>query len=107
MFRHTCESFVVARSVGMGYNQLVRFSTIVGLPKPMHHKSFAAVSRKVHNAAMSAVSKNLEISRQLTRSEVGGNNVSAMYHGTWQKRGHKSNNGIGTVVPLDTGLFGH
>lgn len=24
--------------------------------------------------------------------------------GTWQKRGHKSHNGVGTVVYLDTGL---
>ncbi|XP_077554044.1 uncharacterized protein LOC144168921 [Haemaphysalis longicornis] len=103
-FAINVKAVVAARSVGMGYDQLVRFSAIAGLPKPMHHKSFAAISRKVHGAAMSAVSKNLETSRQLTRSEVGEDNVAVMYDGTWQKRGHKSHNGIGTVVSLDTGL---
>ncbi|KAH9361694.1 hypothetical protein HPB48_005153 [Haemaphysalis longicornis] len=32
------------------------------------------------------------------RSEVGKDNVAVMYDGTWQKRGHKSHNGIGMVV---------
>ncbi|KAH6933494.1 hypothetical protein HPB50_015631 [Hyalomma asiaticum] len=97
------KAVVAARSVGMGYEQLVRFLGIVGLPKPTHHKSSAAISQKVH-AAMVAISENLSKPGQLTQSEVGGNDIAVMYDGTWQKRGHKSYSAIYTVVSLDTGL---
>ncbi|CAN8021772.1 unnamed protein product, partial [Ixodes persulcatus] len=103
-FAVNVKAVVAARSVGMGYEQLVRFAGIVGLQKPMHHKSFTAISRKVCDAAMDAISQNLAKSRQLTKSEVGGDDIAVMYDGTWQKRGHKSHNGIGTVVSLDTEL---
>ncbi|KAH6933276.1 hypothetical protein HPB50_013930 [Hyalomma asiaticum] len=53
---------------------------------------------------MGAISENLSKARQLTQSEAGGNDIAVMYDGTWQKQGHKSHNGIGTVVSLDTGL---
>ncbi|XP_077496137.1 uncharacterized protein LOC144107026 [Amblyomma americanum] len=103
-FAVNVKAAVAARSIGMGYDQLVRFTAIIGLHKPMHHKSFAAINRKVHDAAMSAVSENLEKSRAITKSDVGGDNIAVMFDGTWQKRGHKSHNGIGTVISLDTGL---
>lgn len=103
-FAVNVKAVVAARSVGMGYEQLVRFAGIVGLQKPMHHKSFTAISQKVCDAAMDAISQNLAKSRQLTKSEVGRDDIAVMYDGTWQKRGHKSHNGIGTVVSLDTGL---
>ncbi|XP_077517442.1 uncharacterized protein LOC144128181 [Amblyomma americanum] len=103
-FAVNVKTVVAARSVGMGYEQLVRFSAVLGLQKPMHHKSFSAITRKVRDAAMSAVSENLARSRQITHSEAGGDEIAVMYDGTWHKRGHKSHNGIGTVVSLDTGL---
>ncbi|XP_050027338.3 uncharacterized protein [Dermacentor andersoni] len=103
-FAINVKAAVAARSIGIGYEQLVRFSSVIGLHKPMHHKSFAAISRKIHDAAMSAVSENLRKLREITKRDAGGDNIAVMYDGTWHKRGHKSHNGIGTVVSLDTGL---
>ncbi|XP_037504717.1 uncharacterized protein LOC119379487 [Rhipicephalus sanguineus] len=70
----------------------------------MHHKTFTGISKKLHGAAMTAVSKNLHQARNITKDAVGGSDVPVMFDGTWQKRGHKSHNGVGTVVSLDTGL---
>lgn len=70
----------------------------------MHHKSFTAISRRVRDAAMDAIGANLARSRELTVKDVGGDDIAVMYDGTWHKRGHKSHDGIGTVVSLDTGL---
>ncbi|KAH7940642.1 hypothetical protein HPB49_002741 [Dermacentor silvarum] len=53
---------------------------------------------------MEAVSRNSEEARRVTKNAVGGRDVPVMFDGTWQKRGHKSHNGVGTTVSLDTGL---
>uniref|UniRef100_A0A1E1X6X9 Putative kolobok-4 hm n=1 Tax=Amblyomma aureolatum TaxID=187763 RepID=A0A1E1X6X9_9ACAR len=103
-FASNVKAVVAARAIGIGYEQLVRFCAIMGLPKPMHHKTFNAITKKVHAAAMSAVVRNLEKAREVTKNEVGGMDTAVMYDGTWQKRGHKSHNGVGTVVSIDTGL---
>ncbi|KAH7954894.1 hypothetical protein HPB49_022590 [Dermacentor silvarum] len=70
----------------------------------MHHKTFNGISKKLHGAAMTAVSKNLDQARNITKDAVGDRDVPVMFDGSWQKRGHKSHNGVGTVVSLDTGL---
>lgn len=76
---------------------------IPSLSKPMHHKIFNTVSKRAHAAAMKAASQNLEKARRLTE-EVSGADVAALFNGTWQKRGHKSHNGVVTSVFSDTGL---
>ncbi|XP_077512011.1 uncharacterized protein LOC144122929 [Amblyomma americanum] len=71
----------------------------MGFAKPVHHRAFAAIGKKLHAAA-----ENLEQARQLTAAEAGSTNVAVMFDGTWQKRGHKSHNGVGTAISLLTGL---
>lgn len=95
---------VAARAIGIGHEQLSRFCAILGLPTPMHHKSFIAIGKKVHAAAVKAVQENLAKARIITKEKADGADVAVMYDGTWQKRGHKSHNGIGTAVSVDTGL---
>lgn len=95
---------VAARAIGIGHEQLSRFCAILGLPIPMHHKTFIAIGKKVHAAATKAVQENLAKARMITKEKVDGADVAVMYDGTWQKRGHKSHNGIGTAVSVDTGL---
>ncbi|XP_050034085.1 uncharacterized protein [Dermacentor andersoni] len=103
-FAVNVKAVLAARAIGVGYDQLSRFCAIIGLPKPLHHKTFHAISKKLHGAAMEAVSQNLELARKVTKDAVGGGDVPVMFDGTWQKRGHKSHNGVGTAVSLDTGL---
>lgn len=103
-FAVNVKAVVAARAVGIGHEQLSRFCSIIGLPKPMHHRGFFSIAKKVHTAAMAAVSENLRRSRELTKEVAGETDVAVMFDGTWQKRGHKSHNGIGAVISLDTGL---
>ncbi|XP_040074766.2 uncharacterized protein LOC120846929 [Ixodes scapularis] len=103
-FAVNVKAVVATRAIGAGHEQLSRFCAILGLPKPMHHKTFNSIGKKVHYAAMTAASQNLEKARLLTKEEVGGADVAVMFDGTWQKRGHKSHNGVGTAVSVDTGL---
>lgn len=103
-FAVNVKAVLAARAIGAGHDQLSRFCAILGLPSPMHHKTFNGISKKLHGAAMTAVSKNLDQARNITKDAVGGRDVPVMFDGTWQKRGHKSHNGVGTVVSLDTGL---
>ncbi|XP_075742268.1 uncharacterized protein LOC142795883 isoform X1 [Rhipicephalus microplus] len=103
-FAVNVKAVVAARAVGIGHEQLSRFCSIIGLSKPMHHRGFFSIAKKVHTAAMAAVSENLRRSRELTKEVAGETEVAVMFDGTWQKRGHKSHNGIGAVISLDTGL---
>ncbi|XP_075736299.1 uncharacterized protein LOC119161920 [Rhipicephalus microplus] len=95
---------LAARAVGIGHEQLSRFCAVVGLPNPMHHKTFHAIGKKIHSAAVKAVCENMQRARSVTKEVAGNSDVPVMFDGTWQKRGHKSHNGVGTVVSLDTGL---
>ncbi|KAG0412092.1 hypothetical protein HPB47_010769 [Ixodes persulcatus] len=40
----------------------------------------------------------------MTAEEVEATQLAVMFDGTWQKRGHKSHNGIGTAISVDTGF---
>ncbi|XP_075751069.1 uncharacterized protein LOC142817685 [Rhipicephalus microplus] len=95
---------LAARAVGIGHEQLSRFCAVVGLPNPMHHKTFHAIGKKIHSAAVKAVCENMQRARSVTKEMVGSSDVAVMFDGTWQKRGHKSHNGVGTAVSVDTGL---
>ncbi|XP_077549490.1 uncharacterized protein LOC144162721 [Haemaphysalis longicornis] len=103
-FAVNVKAVVAARAIGIGHEQLSRFCAILGLPTPLHHKNFIAIGKKVHTAAMKAVGENMEKARVHTKEMVGGSDVAVMFDGTWQKRGHKSHNGVGTAVSVDTGL---
>ncbi|KAH6948470.1 hypothetical protein HPB50_024692 [Hyalomma asiaticum] len=101
-FAVNVKAVLAARDIGAGHDQLSRFCAIIGLPKPLHQKTFHGVAKKLHCAAMKAVSQNLDEARRVTRDAVvGGGDVLVMLDGTWQKRGHKSHNGVGTAVSLD------
>lgn len=102
-FAVNVKAVLAARAIGAGHDQLSRFCAIIGLPKPLHQKTFHGIAKKLHCAAMEAVSQNLEEARRVTKDAVGGGDVPVMFDGTWQKRGHKSHNGVGTAVSLDTG----
>lgn len=53
---------------------------------------------------MKAVAENMEKARVFTKEMVGDSDVAVMFDGTWQKRVHKSHNGVGATVSVDTGL---
>lgn len=62
-FAVNVKALLAARAIGAGHDQLSRFCAIIGLPKPMHQKTFHGIAKKLHCAAMEAVSQNLEEAR--------------------------------------------
>lgn len=54
---------------------------------------------------MRAANQNLEKARERTQEEVATTDVAVMFDGTWQKRGHKNHNGVGTAVSGDWTVF--
>ncbi|KAH6939607.1 hypothetical protein HPB50_019947 [Hyalomma asiaticum] len=73
---------VAARAIGIGHEQLSRFCAILGLPTPMHHKTFIAIGKKVRAAAVKAVQENLAKARIITKENSGGADVAVLYDGT-------------------------
>ncbi|KAM7296829.1 hypothetical protein ISCGN_021984 [Ixodes scapularis] len=69
-FALNVKAVLAARAIGIGHDQLVRFCGILGLPKPLHHKTFSNISKKVHAAATKAVSDNLAEARRASASEA-------------------------------------
>ncbi|KAG0445194.1 hypothetical protein HPB47_018671 [Ixodes persulcatus] len=69
-FAVNVKAVVAARAIGAGHEQLSHFCAILGLPTPMHHKTFNSIGKKVHDAAMTAASQNFEKARLLTKEEV-------------------------------------
>ncbi|KAL1472122.1 hypothetical protein MTO96_023165 [Rhipicephalus appendiculatus] len=102
-FAVNVKAVLAAHAIGAGHDQLSRFCAILGLPSPMHHNTFNGISKKLHGAAIRAVSQNMDLARNITKDAVGDRDVPVMFDSTWQKRGHKSHNGVGTVMSLDTG----
>ncbi|KAH6921045.1 hypothetical protein HPB50_027968 [Hyalomma asiaticum] len=54
------------------------------LPRPLHQKTFHGIAKKLHCAAMEAVSQNLEEAGRVPKGAVGGGDVPVMLDGTWQ-----------------------
>ncbi|KAG0413128.1 hypothetical protein HPB47_009702 [Ixodes persulcatus] len=98
------KAVVAARAIRVGHKQFSRFCVLLGLPKPMHHKTFAGITKKAHLAATKAAAVNMELTRKMTAEVVEATQLAVMFDGAWQKRGHKINNGVGTAISIDTGL---
>ncbi|GFT92142.1 uncharacterized protein TNCV_3151171 [Trichonephila clavipes] len=100
-------------SIGRGHAALETFSSVLNMPT-MDRKTFA---KCMHNLSMKnkeVKKKMLEMSRQAAREahvKVDASlknqeiiDVSVSYDGTWQKRGHTSNLGLGIIIDILSGL---
>lgn len=67
-------------------------------------KRFTVRSAEMSAEIIAAAAKNLARVRELTADKAESTNVAVMFDGTWQKRGHKSHNRVGTAISLATGL---
>ncbi|KAG0437200.1 hypothetical protein HPB47_017559 [Ixodes persulcatus] len=84
------KAVVAACTIRVGHKQLSWFCVLLDLPKPMHHKTFAGITKIVHLAVTKAAAMNLELTRKMIAEE--------------KKRGHKSHNGVGTAISVYTRL---
>lgn len=105
-----------ASSIGIGFSQLQRLFTMLGLSQPMSESTWYEYRSTVNTAFRLAADAHLpEAAAQVratyadmnlgTPDEDGVLNISISIDGTWQKRGRTSHNGVVTVIELFTGLI--
>lgn len=100
-------------SIGKGHAALETFSMVLGM-KSMDKKTFSKCLDNLSDNNFLMRENVLSTSRDLVRkahmelnSTLGVNDmldITVSYDGTWQKRGHTSLYGIGTVIDTITGL---
>ena len=101
---------VVAASlaVGMGRERLCKFSECMGMPQ-MHSDSYNAHVKSIHHEMDSY---KLDVRQKAMNAVRRAHNImhtdcidlKTSYDGSWQTRGHKSNNGLGCGIENKTGL---
>ncbi|GFS48185.1 uncharacterized protein TNCV_2295971 [Trichonephila clavipes] len=100
-------------SIGRGHAALETFSSVLNMPT-MDRKTFAKCMHNLSVKNKEVKKKMLEMSRQTAREahvKVDASlknqeiiDVSVTYDGTWQKRGHTSNLGLGIIIDIFSGL---
>ncbi|GFU84609.1 uncharacterized protein TNCV_1686621 [Trichonephila clavipes] len=100
-------------SIGRGHAALETFSSVLNMPT-MDRKTFAKCMHNLSVKNKEVKKKMLEMSRQAAREahvKVVASlknqkiiDVSVSYDGTWQKRGHTSNLGLGIIIDILSGL---
>ncbi|CAN7936875.1 unnamed protein product [Ixodes hexagonus] len=104
---------VVARDCGVSFTKLSNLFGGLNAPPPMHVRSYQKVAGKVHDAAMLAATQVMEEAARAVRkaqategtiAESDHLDVCISYDGTWHKRGHTSQFGVGVAIELETGL---
>ncbi|GFV23431.1 uncharacterized protein TNCV_4781431 [Trichonephila clavipes] len=100
-------------SIGRGHAALETFSSVLNMPT-MDRKAFAKCMHNLSVKNKEVKKKMLEMSRQAAREahvKVDASlknqeiiDVSVSYDGTWQKRGHTSNLGLGIIIDVLSGL---
>ncbi|GFY13465.1 uncharacterized protein TNCV_1803361 [Trichonephila clavipes] len=98
---------------GRGHAALETFSSVLNMPT-MDRKTFAKCMHNLSVKNKEVKKKMLEMSRQAAREahvKVDASlknqeiiDVSVSYDGTWQKRGHTSNLGLGIIIDILSGL---
>ncbi|GFU38783.1 uncharacterized protein TNCV_2891611 [Trichonephila clavipes] len=100
-------------SIGRGHAALETFSSVLNMPT-MDRKTFAKCMHNLSVKNKEVKKKMLEMSREAAREahvKVDASlknqeiiDVSVSYDGTWQKRGHTSNLGLGIIIDILSGL---
>ncbi|GFX00819.1 uncharacterized protein TNCV_4577861 [Trichonephila clavipes] len=100
-------------SIGRGHAALESFSSVLNMPT-MDRKTFAKCMHNLSVKNKEVKKKILEMSRQSAREahvKVDASlknqkiiDVSVSYDGTWQKRGHTSNLGLGIIIDILSGF---
>ncbi|CAN7978688.1 unnamed protein product, partial [Ixodes persulcatus] len=104
---------VVGRDCRFSFTKLLNLFGGLNAPPPMHVKSYLKVAGKVHDAALLAATQVMEEAARAVRKAQAMEGTSAesdllgvciSYDGTWHKRGHTSQFGVGVAIELETGL---
>ncbi|KAG0419846.1 hypothetical protein HPB47_003840 [Ixodes persulcatus] len=107
---------VVGKDCGISFTKLENLFGGMNAPSPMHLKTYQNTAEKVHEASMAAAHVVMQEAATAVRAQMSEDgeghvnnadellDVCVSYDGTWQKRGHTSNFGVGAVIEVNTGL---
>lgn len=108
--RRVVKSFT---ALGKGYAAVEQFCMVMNMPI-LSSKTFHKHASVVANTAIDVSQSNLEMARKRVRevykamdctiTDDSVIDLGVSYDGSWHKRGHTSNYGIGCVIELQTGL---
>ncbi|XP_065069807.1 uncharacterized protein LOC135694862 [Rhopilema esculentum] len=91
------------REIGVGYEGLVDFATIMNMAKPMTRKSYNNIVSQVHGAFVDVASKSMQQAAEEVKMKEGTADIAASFDGSWQKPGHSSLNGIVSAISISSG----
>ncbi|XP_072165849.1 uncharacterized protein [Diadema setosum] len=99
--------------VGLARAGLEDMTALLGTPPPVTCRSYmrhvTSLSTSIHETCEDQMSEAAERLREKAREGNPGLtaddvvDVAVSYDGTWHRRGHVSNHGVGAVISLDTG----
>ena len=97
-----------ACATGMGWAGLANFSEFMNIPI-LHQRTFTDHVKKINCQASqfsrdSMASAVREVKRAYSDQQEEIKNIHVSFDGSWHKRGHTSNSGIGCVIERKTGL---
>ena len=90
------------RRVGVGHKGLQKFCGAMNMPPPVAVKTYNKLADKLGQAA-EKVSKVSMLDATMSIKQPEGTEIEISFDGTWQRRGHSSLNGVGTVISVSTG----
>ncbi|XP_030846475.1 uncharacterized protein LOC115926119 [Strongylocentrotus purpuratus] len=104
---------MAASEVGLGRVGLADLTSILGLPPPPVQQSYQRHLKNIAKAKKTAAEDQMKDAAQHLRDKarekdpsIGPDDivdVAVSFDGTWHRRGHSSNHGVGVVISVDTG----
>lgn len=99
--------------IGKGYAALEQFSMVMNM-KMLNKQSFHEQTKYLYKAAKASGTMCVSKARQRVRKHYMEQNpeisndsfidLAVSFDGTWHKRGHTSNYGVGCIIEIETGL---
>ena len=91
--------------IGVGLQGSKTFAAIMGLTKPQLHLNtiYKVILPHVKNVAIKSMKEAARIKAVNENENDVNTALSVSIDGTWQKRGHKSQNGLVSLMSVDTG----
>ncbi|XP_041473006.1 uncharacterized protein LOC121422184 [Lytechinus variegatus] len=104
---------LAASEVGLAREGLCDFTSILGTSPPVTAPSYERHLAALSKAAQEASEEHMKMAAECLRRRAMDKDpsikeddfveVAVSYDGTWHRRGHTSNHGVGVVISIDTG----
>ena len=98
------------RSLGQGYSGIKTFTSLMNMPQPMTENNYEKVINIMSTVVKSVAEETMQDACQEIKDKDNPENdnntivdTAVSVDGSWQKRGHSSNNGVVTAISMDNG----